>query len=1022
VDFFVLGLLEAVFDGRLVKLGGVREQTILAMLLLEPARTAGMARLVESLYGDSPPPTARSQVQICVSALRRLFTAHGLQGLISTQSQRYTLQVPYEQIDAYRFQRLLEQARQARDTGRRNEAIRHYRAGLALWRGPALEGIDSRLVQSMAGRLAEDRVTGNEECIEQELALGRHHRLVGELTALTAEHPLRERLRGQLMVSLYRSGRRAEALEVFENTKKVMLDELGLEPNASLQQLERQILRRDPALEPRQTATMTPAARVPGAPMMLPTDVADFTGREGEVETIRELLLLGTGGTTRAVPIIVLVGNPGIGKTTIAVHVSHSVAAQFPDGRLFADLHGGVSQPVGPMQVLERFLRVMGVPGDALPATLDERAETYRALLCAGRTLVLLDDVHSENEVLPMLPGSSDSAVIVTSRSRLAGLPGAIHVSLGTFKLEQSVELLAKIIGAERAAAEPAAVEELATLCGRLPLALRIAGVRLAARPHWTIGQLVDRLRDETRRLDELKHGEMGIRASISLTYETVGEEARRLFRRLAILDTQLFSAWVAAALLDRPLAEALDLLDDLIDAQLVESVGDGRGAQSQYRFHDLIRVFAREHLAAEEPPAERRAALARVLGGLLSLADAAHRRKHGGHSVHIRSRALRWQLPEGLADQLVAAPMSWYERERAPLVTGIRQAAQAGFADLCWGLAISAVTLFESSVYLDDWRETHQIALEVTRQADDKLGQAAMLYSTGSLHLTEQRFDDARTSFESAVRLFEEVGDEQGTALVIRNLGVVDRLTGRLDDAVLRHERALELFRGLGEPIAIAYVLNDLAELKLEAGDFAAARSLLAEALRLSAEGGNRRMQAQVLHRLGHAHLKAAEPARAVRSFEESLAIVRDIGDVVGESYARYGIGVALLRTGDPAAAGQALRGALSLAGVAHARHAEARILVGLGELAMRAGRPREAVRPLTQALAHFRMMDVPMHEARALLMLSGAHRAQGEEQPARDALDAAMSLAGKLDPWLGDRPTAQIEDMLGAGNPYFP
>ncbi|WP_236003861.1 AfsR/SARP family transcriptional regulator [Nonomuraea antri] len=1007
-------MLEAVLDGRSVALGGVRQQTILAALLLAPTRTASMGRLVESLYGDSPPPTARSQVQICVSALRRMFAVHGLADLISTQSQGYTLQVPYERIDCHRFESLLAQAGHARDSGRGERAIAHYRAALGLWRGPALEGIDSRLVRSAVSRLTESRITANEECLELELAAGRHHELVAELTGLVAEHPLRERLRGQLMLALYRSGRRDEALRVFTDAERTMIDELGIEPNARLRQLESAIRGADPGLDLRSAAVLSSSARVPAAPRMLPTDIADFTGREGEVERIRRHVLDGDGP---GVPIIAVLGPPGIGKTCAAVHASHTVAARFPDGQLFADLRGGVSRPISPMRVLERFLRVMGVRGTAQPDSLDARAEMFRALLGDRRMLMLLDDVSSESQILPLLPVDPGSAVIITSRSRLTGLPGVVHLSLDSFKPHQSVELLARIAGTSRMIAEPGRAEELAELCGQLPLALRIAGVRLAARPHWTIGQLADRLQDETRRLDELKHGDMGIRPSISLMYESVSEGARRLFRRLAILDTQVFSAWIAAALMDLPFAEARELLDDLMDAQLVERVGTG--SHPRYRFHDLVRVFAREHLAADEPPGERADALARVLGGLLCLADAARRHQDTGEA-RISGPVLPWRLPDDLVEELVAAPMSWYERERPTLISGIRQAAQAGFVELCWGLAISAVTLFESSVYLDDWRETHRIALAVTRQADDRRGQAAILYSTGSLHLTERRFDDARRAFESAAALFGEVGDDQGMALVVRNLGLVHRLAGRLEEAVRHYEWALEIFSELGDRVAVAQVLHGVAELELEAGDTGRAQSLLAEALRLSRDTGNRRVEAKLLHRMGQAMLAAAAPARAEESFEAALAVTRAIGDLVGQAYALHGLGEARLRLGEPAAAGAALREALDLSVAANACYAEARILVGLAKLALYDERPEEAVTHLRRALAFFRRLDVPPHEARVLLLLGEAHRALGAETAAREARELAAPLLEKLGPRAGRRLRKEIDDL--PGNPYSP
>ncbi|GAA3819928.1 BTAD domain-containing putative transcriptional regulator [Sphaerisporangium flaviroseum] len=980
MEFRILGPLEVIADAERLDVGGARQRITLAILMLDANRLVTVDRLAEAIYGEQLPPTARAQVQICISSLRRLFAAHGAPDTIATHSRGYILRVGDGQLDAQRFEALTAEARRARNAGNLEEAVTKYRTALKMWRGDeALQGIESRPVQASASRLTEERITTNEDCINLELELGRHQELVGELTSLIEEYPLRERLRGQLMLALYRSGRRAEALQVYRLARETMIEELGIEPNEQLQRLEHAILTADESLEPPVQATKVPvepppAAAPPPVPFLLPSAIADFTGRTKQVDAIeRELALASEDPTRFAVPIVIVAGKGGIGKTTVAVHTAHMVAERFPDGQLFADLHGGASRQVSPMHVLERFLRALGVPGNAMPEGLEERAEMYRALLADRRTLVVLDDAATESQVLPLLPGTRMSAVLITSRSRLAGLAGAIHVDMDVFDSDQSMELLSRIAGTVRVRSEVSAAKELAELCGQLPLALRIAGARLSARPHWSIEQLVSRLEDETRRLDELNHGDMGIRASISLTYESVGEEARRLFRRLAILDTGHFSVWMGAALLDRPFAEAADLFDELADAQLIETAG-GYGLHSLYNFHDLIRVFSRERLAAEETPAERKVALERVLGALLFLTEAAHRREYGGEYIQIHSDAPRWPLPERLVASLVAEPLPWYERERPLLVSGIRQAAQAGFVDLSWDLAISAVTLFESRVYLDDWRETHETALAAVRQASNVRGEAAMLYSRGVLHITEKRFPEARQDFEEATRLFTGIGDDQGTALVLRNIAFLDRMSGDVDQATAHYERALAMFERMGDQVASAYVLHNLAQLRLDAGDPEAASALLSDALALSRDGGSRRVETQVLHRMGDTYLAWNEPDLAADIFDTALGMVRDIGDPVGEAYILTGLGIARLRQGQTARAENALRDAVRLARTTGDRLPEARSLLGLGELALACEDAGHAVMHFEQALSLFRSIRTPMYEARTLIMLAEA------------------------------------------------
>ncbi|WP_182885317.1 AfsR/SARP family transcriptional regulator [Microbispora sp. H10885] len=800
MKFRILGPLEVVDGAHRVDLGSTRQQTALAVLLLDHSRGTSIGRLIEAVYDDNPPTTCRSQVQICISALRRVFAQYGRPNLISTHSQGYAIEVgDDDELDCDRFQHLILLARRSGAAGAAEAAVGHYREALALWRGHALEGMDSRLIRAAARRLTEDRITAHEKCIELELSLGRHREVIAELTELVERYPLREQLRGQLMTALYQSGREAEALHVYREGRRILVEELGIEPNERLRRLEHAIRvsveTGRPAPAPAAAAGVAVTAPRTGAPRMLPAGIADFTGRAPEVDAVRRLITPSPGERAPfAVPIAVITGKPGVGKSTLAVHTAHTVAERFPDGQLFAALHGGTARPVHPFDVLGRFLRALGVPGGAVPETLDERAEMYRGLLAGRTTLVVLDDAAGESQVVPLLPGSSDCSVIVTSRSRLTGLPGARNVEVETFDPDQSMRLLAHIAGEDRVRSEPASAQALAELCGQLPLALRIAGSRLSAHPHWSIEQLAGRLQDETRRLDELRHGGMGMRASIAVAYESTGEAARRLFRRLAILDFQPFPSWVSAALLDRPLHETQDLMDDLADAQLVEITGTGRGAHSRYRFHDLIRVFARERLAAEEPAAERGAALARVLSCLLHLARDAHREQYGDDYAGLHSGAARWPLPDTLVRRLVQQPLPWYERERLTLVSGIRQAAQAGLAELSWDLAICAAPFFESRVYLDDWRNTNNVAMAAARQAGDRRGQAAMHYSTGLLWAAEQRYADARGSLDTALELFRQTGDDHGVALTIRRIGLLERESGRFDEAGARRVVASRL------------------------------------------------------------------------------------------------------------------------------------------------------------------------------------------------------------------------------------
>lgn len=951
MEFRLLGHLEVVADGQVLDLVGTRQQTVLACLLLHPGQLVSVERLSMVVYGKTPPSTARNQIQIAISSLRRLL-AENRDDIIQTQSGGYLLKVNGHQLDSHMFEASVQEARDARDAGDADAAITLYKGALALWRGPALNGIYSQELESAATRLNELRINTKEDCIDLELARGRHHEVINELTALVEEHPLRERLHAQLMLALYRAGRQAEALHAYRTVRQLMIDELGIEPNERLQHLERAILTCDPQLTLAKESRPFPGTPV-DAPRLLPTDIGDFVGREQEVQSIERILVdSAMTSALRAVPIVVVTGMPGVGKSVTAVHVSHRLADRYPDGQLFADLGGGESHRLSPMQVLESFLRALGVSSVEIPEDLEERASLYRRLIGNRRILIVLDDAVSERQVLPLVPGIPGSAVLITSRKKLAALPGAHHVEIGVFGVRQSLNLLAQIAGPQRIVSDVLAAEAMAELCGNLPLALRIVGARISARPYWSIEQHLCRLQSESRRLDELSHADLDIRSTISMIYESVSEEARCLLRRLAIFDTPRLSEWLAVVLLNATPRKAEDLLDELTEAHLIEPVMVGAGQYSQYRFHDLIRAFAREKLTAEETIADQKSLLERILSALLRLTETAHTRVYGGPYVKMQSSAHRWSLPEELVGRLMAAPFEWLERERVTLVSGVHEAARAGFADLCWDLALCSVTLFEARMHLDDWRDTHQVALDATRRARNARGEAATIYSIGSLHIHEQRFEDARRELETAAGMFRSMNEERGWALAIRNIALLDRIAGRFADAEAHYAKALKVFRCLQDWAAVAYVLHGMAQLKLEIDESDEAERLLAEALVLARGAGSRRVEAQVLHRMGEVRLSSGDPLRAAQDYDQALRTVCDVGDVVGEAYTLHGLGMAHLRLDRPVEAADILNRGLRLATRFGLLLLEAQIRLGMGELELRDGHHASAVSHYQQAL----------------------------------------------------------------------
>lgn len=991
-------------------IGGPRQRVVLAMLGLNANRVTPVEQLIDAVWDTSPPSTARGQIQICISALRKLFADAGQPDAIKTRPPGYLLEIPASELDSEQFASMVLLARTHGDAGRLDEAAATLRGALALWRGPALAGVHSDLVQRGAALLEDRRLSAVEERLRLDLALGRHEEITGELRALVNEHPLHEKLYGLLMLALYRSGRQAEALEVCRLARTTLVEELGIDPGQELQALERAILNRDPALDLPVTAAPSasarsadehPAATAPASsteqiviPRQLPASIADFTGRQGHLGEIKQLLA--ERPDAAAMRIVAISGKGGVGKSSLAIRVAHELADAFPDGHLYADMQApGGEDPTATL--LARFLRALGVSGPAVPEDLQERVEMYRSRLADKRLLVVLDDVTSEEQVVPLLPGSPTCAVITTSRARLSGLSGAHWADVDVFDADMSLELLAKIIGSDRVEAERAASNELVDFCGGLPLALRIAGARLASRPHWRIDGLVARLEDEARRLDELAHHGLELRSNIGLTYRGLSKQAKRLFGLVALIEAPHFPAWTAAALLDTGLYQAEDVLETLVDAQVLDTVDLPGARQLRYRFHDLIRVYAREQLMATESEAEREAALTRVLGAWLGLAEEAHRKDHGGDYTILHGSAKRWQPSQRHGMDSVGNPMEWWASERRAMVAAVRQAAEAGMDELCWDLALTSVTLFEAKGYFDDWRETAQLALDVARKAGNRTGEAAMLYSLGTLHLFQKRLDESERCLAEALEMFRAEDNAHGCGLVLRNAAFVDGLHGKTADMLAKYTEALRILRDVGDRVGEAHVLRSLAKFEVDNGDVGRAQRMLEESLAICQEVHCLRGEAQALYRFAELYLHTDRIELARQALHRALRIVRDLGDPIGEAYALYGLGIVRHREGRLDNAVTTLVHALDVARRVGEQLVEGQALYALGEIALARGSHSAAAAHLSEARQLFDQVGSGLWHAKTLILLAEVHSAEGDEELAgNETAEAAALLAG--------------------------
>lgn len=645
-----LGPWEATANGEPVKVAGTRRVGVLARLASSAGQPVPAEELLTQVWGQSTATTAGKQLHIVVSKLRGVLSPHQGDDIIATVSGGYQLNLACERIDAHLFTLLAHQARTARAQGEIARADTLFQRALALWRGNALADITASWAQVESARLEEEHRTALEDHSDLRLAAGDHHALVPALTAHVETHPFRERPRAQLMLALYRASRSSEALAVYQETRRVMVDELGIEPGAVLRRLQQAVLRRDPALDltsPAQRTTLTE----PVIPAELPADTRAFTARATEIAWLHKSLTDTVGGS----PAVAAIHGPGgIGKSALAVHAAHAIADHFADGVLYVDLRGATAgfQPLSPIEALSRVLRSLGLDGAAIPPTLDEAADRYRSLTSTRNLLVILDDAFDASQVRPLIPAGPACAVIITSRQIMASLDMPRHLHLTGLDHADAAALFARLVDPGRVCAEPEAARQIVRQCSGLPLALRIAAARLAARPDRTLSHLADQLANPGRRLDALEHADLSMRDSIAVSLqhlpkEPAGHDAAHAFFLLGLLETPTHTVAAASALTDWPEHRAEAALNHLLDARLAESAGPGR-----YRMHDLIRLYAGEQAARHVPEPVRITATRRAFHHYLVTAKNAPRARRtvGSRTTMTASSPSTGRQPSALA------------------------------------------------------------------------------------------------------------------------------------------------------------------------------------------------------------------------------------------------------------------------------------------------------------------------------------------------------------------------------------
>jgi DNA-binding SARP family transcriptional activator len=911
--FEVLGPLRVVRGDAALPLGPVQRRVVLAVLLLQRNRPIGRQQLIDAVWGKAQPSHAVNLVQRHVSGLRMMLepqrSARSSSELLSWTGTGYLFRAPAGSLDLEVFENRLAAARAARAGGDLAKAARELHTALQLWRGQICDGLSCPLLDVQRERLTERHISALEDRIDLDLNLGTHQEVIAELRHLIAEHPLRERLRGLLMSALYRSGRQADALAAYQDARKLLREELGVEPAVALQRLQRQILAADPGLEPARPAKRdvvelepaTPSLPSPSrVPAQLPHGLAGFVGRQAEIEQLNALLPDRDGAPGQTVVITAIAGMAGVGKTALAVHWGHQCREHFPDGQLYVNLRG--FDPAGaamrPGEAIAHLLAALGVPPEELPDSLEDQAALYRSRIANRRILIVLDNARDAEQVRPLLPGTAGCMVVVTSRNdltSLAAVDGAFTLTVDLLSPAEARGLLSRRLGDRRVEQEPEAIDQIIALCDRLPLALSIVAARAMRTPRYPLAALAAQLRQAPGALNVLDGGDhaANVRAVFSWSYEQLSSLAARLFRVLGLHAGPDISAATMASMSGIETSEREAALRELLRASLVSEPAPGR-----YAMHDLLRAFAAEQAERQDSPDSRIAAIRRMLDYYLQTALRADQLLDVNRADALRMLPFAVQ-PDSEPLAGLSEALAWFNAEWQPLSAALRLAARLGFDDHAWRLARSLSSFLDRRGHWLESAELQRIALAAAVRIGDSSAQAVSHSSLADVCIRLGDYSDAQHHLLRCLQLYRLVGDRAGQAEVERSVTRLLGRQGKYGEALPHARQATDLFSELGQRAGEARAINEMGWYNIQLGRLSEGLRLCQQSLNLQRLLNDRFGQADTLDSLGHAHHLLGEFEQAAGCYSQAAELYQEFGDrfheagvqaALGDSYAAGG------------------------------------------------------------------------------------------------------------------------------------